>query len=267
MKAVTLILAILVVALIADVAFGESLGKKCGKRGKVSWGKTLKSRGRPPVTIKKAVTVLANNGVRRTLNKGQGFHSCGCDKGGTCVIYGDKAALGHTNADGTTFFANVPAKKLGIKSGKNYHGRARGAVPLAKKPKKVVKRRIISTNIRTQDIVHGPGAPMWEYTWLANGAMVTGAETPASLYKGTKKIGTGYNTGLFRPGKHVFYDVCAPKIKTTVRRWQEAVKPWQGSGSVTWVLGYIKVKGNAKVWAFMIESIQIGGRKFNGNIA
>jgi hypothetical protein len=261
----------LLVLLVTFVLCGLAVGDPCGKRQTVKFGSSLKSRGRPPITIKQSVTVMANNGVRRVLNKDQQFYFCGCDKGGVCVIYGDKAERGQLNADGTTFYCNIPARKLGLKSGKNYHGRARGTVPLKAKTKKVVKRRIISTNLRTENILwHGPGAPMWEYTWLANGRFVTGAETPASLYKGTTKIGKGYNTGLFIAGKHKFYDVCAQVVKTRVRPTyylDPLPGPWAGPGEVEWVLGYVPVQGGAKVWAWMIQRISMNGRVWTGNVA
>jgi len=254
------------------------LVKRCGKRLPVKWGQTIDSRnrGRSIVEVVNDVVVTANNGVQRTLVKGMKFFNCGCDSAGTCVIYGDRDNFFGTyqkNADGTTFYANIPRKVNGVKPlkfTKSGAKRVRGAVPLKKAPKKMVKRAIIATPIRNEDIVHGPGAPMWEYTWLASGTMVTGAETPASFWKNGKKLGTGYNTGLFKPGVHKFYDVCAPLVKTPVRRWLDVVAAPVGStgpGTVTWVFGYVKVEGGAKVWAWMIKGIQLHAGKWKGNVA
>jgi hypothetical protein len=266
MRTLLLLLAFLV---ITSLLVGESLAKGCGKRRKVNFGKSLTSRGRPVVKIKKTTKIRANNGSWRTLKKGAKFFSCGCDKGGTCVVYGDKPGPAFKkNSDGTTFFANIPASRITPK-----RSRTRGAVPLKGKPTKVVRRKIIATDIRGFQIWHGPGAPMWEYTYLGGGKLVTGAESPASYYRGGKKLGKGYNTGLFRTGRS-FYDVCAPIVKTRVRpTWLPVAgqsTAAKGPGSVEWVLGYyIEKKGNVKVWAWMIQKIRMStlpNGAVNGNI-
>jgi hypothetical protein len=286
MKFSSIVIVFVAVALLADAALAETSAKRCGKRKGVKWGQSIDSRkdGRAIVYIDvPSITLTANNGAQRTLVKGNPFYNCGCDKSGVCVIYGDKVLHGFDQhnpllpgeTQATTFFANIPRKrggKLTLKfTSSTASKKRRGAVPLRRKPTKLVKRRIIATNIRNEDIFHGPGAPMWEYTWLANGRFVTGAATPASFYRNGQKLGTGYNTGLFEPGKQTFYDVCAPIMKTKVRRWSDPVAgPWDGQGTVEWVFGYVLTKGprgTAKVWAWMIKSIALHGKAWSGNVA
>jgi len=271
MKSSVVLLTLVVVLVAFELATAMTMAKRCGKRPKVKMGWSLyppkKYRGRPKVTIAKTCTVTANNGVRRTLAARSNFFGCGC-VADSCVVYGDRPDFLGTkqqNDDGTTFFANINRKCLKFRNTAAAK-KIRGSFPL-KKVKKVVSRKVITTNIRNEDIFHGPGAPMWEYTWLGNGMFVTGAVTPASYYVGTKKIGLGYNTGLFKPGQ-TFYDACAPVITTRVRHWSTAVAgPWEGPGFVEWVFGYIKVSAKAKVWCWMIQKISIDGRNLGGNIA
>jgi len=225
-----------------------ALKDKCGKnRRRVTFH--FSTKGRHPIRLKQTKTIVANNGKRRKLKKGDKFFFCGCDKGGTCVIYGDGPP--YANPDGTTFFGNVPSSMLGVKKGKTLFGKWRGASPLKSKPRKVVKRKIVSKNLNPA-IVHGPDASIAEYTYLARGKFVTGAESPASYYKGKKKLGRGFNTGLFKP-RTAFYDVCVQKLTTRVHLLNSF-----SSGKLSWVFGYSMSKG-AKVWMWMIDGILIPG--------
>jgi len=244
---------------------------RCGKRWRHAWGiKGLKSAPRAKIPIKKTVTTsLTSNGVTRTIQKGQIYAFGGCDKAGSCVVY--QARAEQRNADGTTFFGQVPAKAFKLKM-KGYHGRIRGSKPIKVKRKKWV-RKVITTNL-PRNIVHGGfppltqfGAPLWEYTWLAGGRFVTGGENPASLWIKGKKVGQGFNTGLFKPGQK-FVDVCTSKKYTRCRILGTPIKTeGQGPGTVAWVFGYVKVSKKVKVWAWMIEKIYVPGfPPYHGNI-
>jgi len=253
-----------------------ALAKKdvCKHRQKVNWLKQIThSQHRLVVKIKKAKAVQASNGVYRTLTVGQPFHFCGCTKSGSCVLYDDSPQ--YRNADGTTFFANVPASILGIKKGKTLFGRWLGAKKPSIRVKEQHVRALRTYDLRTADpyVIHGGpkeyiasqpmgGAPMWEYTWLGQGLFVTGAESPASWWVKGQKIGRGFNTGLFNPKKDKFHDLCLSKVKTYVRRYGEIYPgPWTGSGTVSWVFGYVQgTKTRSKVYAWMIEKIDIAPR-------
>jgi hypothetical protein len=279
------VIVVLVAIALVHVAMTESLAKSCDKRPHVRWGWSLyppkSSRGRGIITIKKTYTVDANNGLKRTLQKGNIFFGCGCDKSNWCVIYGDRTdfkGFRQENDDGSTFFANIPRRIINFKN-KKAAKKIRGSFPL-KSYKKIVRRNIIATNLRDQGpdgtrspvfeeswLIHGTTSPLFEYTWLANGKYVTGAVTPASYYEGKTKIGLGYNTGLFRPKKHKFYDVCAPIVTTRARVRGTDLPPWEGPAEVRWVFGYVKVSKKAKVWCWMIEGISMNGRVWGGNVS
>lgn len=117
--------------------------------------------------------MLANNGTRATLtpalSKQKKFITSGCT-GNRCVIYSSSPY--YTNPDGTTFFGYVPKSALYTKGHKSVT-RARGATPPPRYNTRAVKRYTIAshdyrpelaqiTGNPTADIVHGPGARMWE---------------------------------------------------------------------------------------------------------
>jgi hypothetical protein len=243
---------------------------------KYRFGRDFLSQPRKRVSIKKSVIIIANNGQPRKLTKGQIFHFCGCDKGGRCVLYTDKPP--NTNPDGTTFFGNIPSNAIGVKPGKTLFGRWRGAKPLRVKPKKIVGRKIQNNPGFDRRICHGgpypytPGtnswcAGLWEYIALGGGKFTTGAESPASYWVKGKKVGRGFNTGLFSNGMR-FNDVCVTKIKTPIRLTTDPYidGPFRGTGTASWVFGYVNVRKDVKVWTWMIESATVGGKTQRGNI-
>jgi len=250
----------------------------CGRRQSVNWEQQITHyRARPSPPIRKSVTIMANIGQPRTLAVGQKYMFCGCDKSGTCVIYGGGPLA---NPGGTTFFANVPSYALGIPKGKTMFSRWRGALPISVKPKKIKSRAIIATDLRQEGACHGgpnpkPGLPptaincdpIWEYTYLGGGMFVTGAESPASWWVHGKKIGLGYNTGLFTP-RDTFYDMCVTKLQTPVRKeGAPFVAPWIGTGKLTWVFGYVRgPTTKAPIYTWMIESVEFPGEFLHGNI-
>jgi len=248
---------------------------RCGKRMTYNFGKDLASTGRKKVSIKKTVVIMANNGQPRKLTKGLVFNFCGCDKGGRCVLYTDQPP--NNNADGTTFFGNIPSVAIGVKPGKTLFNRWRGAKPMRVAPKKLVSRKIQNNPSFDRRICHGgptpftAGAPswcagLWEYVALGGGMFTTGAESPASYWVKGKKVGRGFNTGLFKNNMR-FTDVCVKKIITPVRLTTDPYNgPWAGTGKATWVFGYVNVRKNVKVWTWMIESVSIIGQTFRGNI-
>jgi len=229
------------------------------------------------VWLNKSVTVLANNGQRERLTpqltKQKKFITSGCT-GNRCVIY--SANPYYTNPDGTTFFGYVPRKAL---YGPHHRPvtRSRGAVPPPHyNPHSVHAHTIMTHDYRPElrsitgnpnaDIVHGPGAPMWEYTSLAGGKFVSGAETPASYWSHGHKLGTGYTTGMFRKGQK-FYDIGGQTIKTPIRlNTDQVANPGpQGTGTAEWRLGYVPDHGH-KVWSWMLKSMNVDGHTFAGNI-
>jgi hypothetical protein len=141
------------------------------------------------------------------------------------------------------------------------------------KPKKVWQRKVRS-NLKFSDFIcHGgtPGkawcAGLWEYIKLKGRTFTTGAMSPASYWVKGKKVGRGFNTGLFKNGMR-FTDVCVQKINTPVRNLSDTfVHPSKGTGKATWVFGYVTVKKNIQVWTWMIESVSISGGVVRGNIA
>jgi hypothetical protein len=170
------------------------------------------------------------------------------------------------------FFATVPNTVLGLPKGAAYNRRKRGARPPSGKwyPSRVVKRTVQSHWIPT-NIIHGPdSSPLYEYTFLAGGRFVSGAETPPSLWSNGVKLGTGYTTGVI-PNGATFYDICAKFVVTPVRLTTDPyTSPAVGTGSAVWALGrihYTDASGKDHAfWAWMLDVIGIHGALYPGGL-